>query len=102
MERLTEVKDALSHFLRKKGELDKKIIEMVLLTVLKRLLNQTDSGENNELYKKEVRTELDGTSTNIYTITYDQICTEVMKEVEGTTITPRTFEASRLWQDIAR
>ncbi|MGC1131366.1 MAG: hypothetical protein WA941_00980 [Nitrososphaeraceae archaeon] len=91
---LTEVKDALSHFLRKKGELDKKTIEIVVLTVINRLFNQMDNGENEELCKREVHTELDGTSKPIYTLTYDQICTEVMIEVEGTTISPRTFEAA--------
>jgi hypothetical protein len=71
---LSEVKDALSHFLRKKGELDKKTIEIVLLTVIKRLFIQMDNGESNELCKREGQTELDGTSKTIYTLTYDQIC----------------------------
>jgi hypothetical protein len=89
---LTEVKDALSFFLRKKGELD-KTIEIVLFTVIKRMFIKVDNGEDKELCKKEVLTELDGTSATIYTLTYDQICNEVMHEVEGTTITTRTFEA---------
>jgi hypothetical protein len=90
---LNEVKEALSHFLRKKGELDKKTIEVVLFTIIKKIFSQVDNGENLELCKREAITKLDGTSATIYTLTYDQLCNEVMHEVEGANITSRTFEA---------
>jgi len=41
---LNEIKDAFSHFLRKKGQLDQKTIEVVLYGVLKKLFADIDKG----------------------------------------------------------
>jgi hypothetical protein len=99
---LPEVMNALSYFLRKKGELDKKVIEVVLYEVLKNLFEQMDIEErapgtsiilNTDSYKKETNDDLFGEKKTVYTITYDEICNSVMKEVDGSLISPRTFES---------
>jgi bifunctional DNA primase/polymerase-like protein len=90
---LNEIKDAFSHFLRKKGQLDKKTIEVVLSNVLKRLFKEIDTEEHQKESRKTIETKLDDEITN-YTLTYDLICDQVMQEVEGTRLTNRSFESA--------
>jgi hypothetical protein len=90
-----EVMKALSHFLRKKGELDKKTIEAVLFNVLKKLFNEIDESQTStEKCKKTARVDLQGNSKTSYIISYDEICKKFMEEVEGTPVSARTFESA--------
>lgn len=93
---LGEVKDALSHFLRKKGELDKKTIEVVLYGVIKKLFELADNeamGVKGHAVKR-IETKLDSEPVITYTLSYDLVCDEVMNEVEGTPISKRSFESA--------
>lgn len=90
---LNEIKDAFSHFLRKKGQLDKKTIEIVLFNVIKRLFNEIDEGKHPIDVRKNIETKLND-ETIAYTMTYDLICDHVMQEVEGTQLTNRSFESA--------
>lgn len=99
---LAEIMDALTYFLRKKGELDKKTIEVVIYDVLKDLFDQIDKEEEapgtstiltTDSCRKEIHKNIHGSTETSYVITYDEICNRVMKEVEGSLITPRTFES---------
>lgn len=93
---LDEIRLALSHFLRKKGELDKKTIEAVIYDVLKEMFDEMDKGNigSDFLCKREVNNDLDGTIKITYTITYDKICSRIMEAVEGNLISQRTFESA--------
>jgi hypothetical protein len=94
---LPEVKDALSFFLRKKGELDKKTVEMVIYQVLGKIFEAIDLDIiTNECCRKEENKDIHGNSKISYTITYDEICRRVMEEVEGNLISQRTFESADL------
>jgi hypothetical protein len=91
---LNEIKDAFSHFLRKKGQLDQKTIEVVLYGVLKKLFTEIDEGLHGKSSRKNIESKIDGDSVETYTLTYDLICETVMHEVEGTPITNRSFESA--------
>jgi len=92
---LNEVKDALSHFLRKKGQLDEKTIEVVLYGVLKKLFEEIDEeGLHSNSSRKNIESKIDGIPVTIYTLTYDLICETVMHEVEGIPITARSFDSA--------
>jgi hypothetical protein len=99
---LPEIMDALGYFLRKKGELDKKTIEVVTYGVLKELFEQMDIEErapgtstimDQDACKKELYDDVYGSKAMTYVISYDEICSRVMKEVEGSFVSPRTFES---------
>lgn len=99
-----EIIKALSHFLRRKGELDKKTIEAVLYNVLKKLIEETDKGQTSvesckgkttvDSCKKITSLDLEGHSKISYIISYDEICTRFREEVEGTLISARTIESA--------
>ena len=99
---LPEVMNALSHFLKKKGKLDKKAIEVVIYGVLSELFKQIDIEEgargtstisDQDACKKEMHKDVYGVEKTIYLIPYNQICSRVMNEVEGSLVSPRTFES---------
>jgi hypothetical protein len=91
---LNEIKDAFSHFLRKKGELNKKTIEVVLFGVVKKLIEQIDAKEIDVNHgRKNIDSKLDGDIIS-YEMTYDLICDSVMHEVDGTPVTNRSFESA--------
>ena len=99
---LPEVMNASSHFLKKKGKLDKKAIEVVIYGVLSELFKQIDIEEgargtstisDQDACKKEMHKDVYGVEKTIYLIPYNQICSRVMNEVEGSLVSPRTFES---------
>jgi hypothetical protein len=91
-----KVMGALGHFLRKKGELDKKTIEGVLHKILDDIINEMDA--DNERIRhytsREERTDLQGNEQTYHIITYEEICNRFMEEVEGESISKRTFECA--------
>ena len=99
---LNEIMAGLSHFLRKKGQLDKKVIELVIHDVLIDLFNQMDKEETapgtstimnvDSCMKRTTDNDLYGENKTFYVVSYDEICSRVMKEVEGSLVSPRTFE----------
>ena len=94
---LQEVKNALSHFLRKKGELDKKTIQSVIYEVLNKIFNEMDrciAEEESYDCKKEIISDVQGIEKTFYTISYDNLCHRIMEEVEGNLISQRTFESA--------
>ena len=102
---LNEIMPALSHFLRKKGQLDKKVKELVIHDVLIDIFEQMDKEEvapgtstllNAESYTKKRTTEKNvyGEKGASYIISYDEICSKVMQEMEGNLISQRTFESA--------
>lgn len=91
---LGEVKDAFSHFLRKKGQLDQKTIEVVLYGVLKMLFLEIDEGLHSKSARKDIESKIDDDPVVTYTMSYDLICETVMHEVEGTPVTSRSFESA--------
>lgn len=99
---LPEILDALSYFLRKKGELDKKTVEVVIYGVLSELFEQMDKEEkapgtstilNQDSCKKELHDDIYRSKKTTYIVSYDEICDRVMKEVEGSPVSARTFES---------
>lgn len=101
---LNEIMPALSHFLRKKGQLDKKVKEVVILDVLLDIFEQMDKEEtapgtstflNAESYsKRTTENNLNGKRETFYVISHDEICSRVMQEMEGNLISQRTFESA--------
>lgn len=94
---LTEITDALGHFLRKKGQLDKKTIEAVIYNVLSDIFEEMDQGTSpDDSCKKDSHVDIlnDDVLRTKYIITYDYICKRVMEEVEGNLISQRTFESA--------
>lgn len=91
---LSEVRDALSHFLRKKGELDEKTIQSVIYRVLTNIFNTMDSGTaDSSCCKMENIKDVQGNDRVLYNITYEKICRSVMEDVGGNMISMRTFES---------
>lgn len=86
---LDEIKPALSHFLRKKGQLDKKVKELVIYDVLIDVFEQMDKEEvapgtstllNTESYaKRKTKKDVYGGEDTFYLISYDEICSKVMQ-----------------------
>jgi hypothetical protein len=91
-----KVMSTLSHYLRRKGELDKKTIEATIHRVLNDIFNEMEA-DNDKIKthtKLEERIDLGGVKTTTYIVRYDEICTRFMKEVEGVSISARTFECA--------
>ena len=93
-----KVMSCLSHFLRKKGELDKKTIEGILYTILDDISNEMDADNSSESIRNETTkdgyTDLDGNKNLCYVISYDEICNRFIEEVDGATLSARTFECA--------
>jgi hypothetical protein len=91
-----KVMSCLGHFLRKKGELDKKTIEGTLYAILDDIFNEMDADNDKILEdtKKEEYLDLDGIQKMRYVISYDEICNRFMREVDGVSLSARTFECA--------
>lgn len=93
-----KVMKALGHFLRRKGELDKKTVEATLYRILEDIFNEMEA--DNEEIKKHTRLEVrmdvaDPTVTKqFFVVSYDEICNRFMREVEGVSVSARTFECA--------
>lgn len=105
-EALNEILPTLSHYLRKKGQLDERTIELVIHNVLIDLFNQMDKEQENpgtstiidnddlESCVKRSNLDIHGNQNVAYVISHEVIGKWVMKEIEGNLISPRTFESA--------
>lgn len=94
-----EILPTLSYYLRKKGKLDEKAIELVIHDVLIDLFNQIDKEEANPgtstiIDKDDLESCIQGNTLTNYVVSCDVLCKWVMKDVEGNLITQRTFESA--------
>ena len=93
-----KVMDALGHFLRRKGELDKKTVEATLYRILTEIIGvmESDNEEIRQHTRLEIITDIQdpGIRKKSFVISYDEICSRFMKEVEGVTVSARTFECT--------
>lgn len=91
-----KVMSCLSHYLRKKGELDKKTKEGILYKILNDIFGEMDA--DNDKILRETRkndyVDLDGSQNTYYVISYDEICNRFMREVDGVGLTARSFECA--------
>lgn len=91
-----KVMKTLGYFLRRKGELDKKTVEATLYRILDDIFNEMDADNKTikDQTKKEIYRDLEGKENTSYVVSYEEICTRFMREVEGVTISARTFECA--------
>lgn len=93
-----KVMKTLSHYLLRKGELDKKTIEGILYRLLENIFGEMEA--DNEEIKKHTRLEMQPDILDLtiirqrFIISYDEICNRFINEVEGVPISARSFECA--------